>query len=120
MTLDIISLALGLILGLATACLFLIPRLTVLRERLRQQEEAQKAMADAFSLAAQEALNKSGEQFLNLAKEKLHQAQADGSHDLEKRQKAIFDMVTPIQKNLEQLGTAVEQIKAEALEAFNS
>lgn len=111
MTLDFTSLALGLILGLAAACLFLIPRLTVLRERLRQQEEAQKAMADAFSLAAQEALNKSSEQFLNLAKEKLHQAQADGSHDLEKRQKAIFDMVTPIQKNLEQLGTAVEQIK---------
>ncbi len=59
------------------------------------------------------------ENFLVLAAEKLKSAQKDGSHDLEKRQLAIAEMVKPLQKHLETLGSTVEQIKGTDLALHN-
>jgi DNA recombination protein RmuC len=41
----------------------------------------------------------------------LKDAQKDSTHDLEKRQKAIDDLVKPVHQNLEALGKALEQVK---------
>lgn len=81
-----------------------------LRERLRQAETAHGDMEAAFSLTAQEVLRKSGEDFLRLAQEKLKQAQAEGGHDLEKRQKAISDLVDPIGKTLKEMEGKIEHL----------
>ncbi|MCC7305849.1 MAG: DNA recombination protein RmuC [Alphaproteobacteria bacterium] len=64
-----------------------------------------------FQLAAQEAVKNAHETFLQLARENFKTAQADGAHDLDKRHKAIDDMVKPVQKQLEALSGALEQVK---------
>jgi DNA recombination protein RmuC len=87
--------------------------------KLKAQNEAQhQAFENAsstldlrFKATAQEALNTSAQQFLQLAQEKLSAAQKDGAHDLEKRQKAIDDLVKPMQENLKSLAGALEQVK---------
>lgn len=74
-------------------------------------ETAGAALDHRFKTTAQEALTQSNERFLQLAQEKLKAAQADSSHDLEKRQNAIGEMIKPVHKNLEDLSKALEQVK---------
>lgn len=74
-------------------------------------EQTTAALDQRFKLTAQEALKMSSEQFLQLAQEKLKAAQADGSHDLEKRHKAIETMVKPVEEHLKAMGQALEQVK---------
>lgn len=87
---------------------------------LKAQVKAEKTALDTamaaldarFKLTAHEALASSNEQFLQLAQERLKAAQADGAHDLDKRQKAIDELVKPVHKNLEDMAKALEQVKA--------
>lgn len=99
MTIDFISLVIGLLIGLALAGAFLWSR--------RGKDEQ---VQNAFSVMAQDVLDKNSERFLQLAQEKLKQAQGEGIHDLEKRRKAIEDMVTPIGKTLQEMGQKVETL----------
>lgn len=110
MTLDLISILIGLAAGISLAALAGAWKMAGLRERLRQAETAQGAMGDAFSVTAQEVLRKSQEDFIRLAQEKLKQAQAEGGHDLEKRQKAISDLVAPIGKTLKEMEGKIEHL----------
>lgn len=72
--------------------------------------ELEQQMGGAFSVAAQEVLQKSNEQFLQLAQEKLKQQQGEQNHDFEKRQKAISELIDPIQKNLKDMGERLESL----------
>ncbi len=74
-------------------------------------ERAGVELDNRFKVAAQEALQKSNEQFLQLAQERLKGAQGDAAHDLDKRQKAIDEMVKPVQEHLKSLAGALEQVK---------
>lgn len=107
MSVDFISLIIGLVIGLLAAAVYFVPRLP----QKGEQEKAEEALKNAFAVTAQEALRQSNEQFLQLAQEKLKHAQADGSHDLEKRQKAISEMVGPVKEHLTRLNSVVEQIQ---------
>lgn len=82
-----------------------------LREREIAFDQAGAALDHRFKATAQEALQKSNEQFLQLAQEKFKASQKDGEHDLEKRQNTIAEMIKPVHKNLEELGKALEQVK---------
>lgn len=117
-TLDVPSFALGaaggVVLTLALAGITLI-RLERDRAALRARMEADRVsraeLDGLFARTAQEALRNSNEQFLQLAQEKLRQAQNDSAHDLDKRHKAIEQMVKPVGDHLQQLNAAVEQLK---------
>jgi len=74
-------------------------------------ENASSVMDQRFRVTAQEALSRTSEDFLRLAQERLKQDHASSKHELEKRQNAIGDMVKPIEKRLEALGGAIEQVK---------
>ncbi len=110
MTLDWISLGIGLFIGAAAAFVFFGSKLAAMRERLRQREDAVGDIDGAFAKLAQEALTRSNEQFLQLAQERLKNVQADGAHDLEKRQKAIADLVDPIGKTLKDMEGKIEHL----------
>lgn len=84
---------------------------TNLKAKEEAWEEAGKVLDQRFQATAQNALNASQEQFLNLAQERFKNLQSDGAHDLEKRQRAIKDMVTPVHENLKSLSGIVEQMK---------
>lgn len=98
---DLFSLLCGIGIGALALAVILIPLL------VRARHNA-SAMKDTFSLLANDALRSSQDQFLQLAQEKLRQAQMEGSHDLDKRQKAISDLVDPIQKTMKDMEGKIE------------
>ena len=110
MTLDWVSLLLGLAVGAALAFVFFGSRLAAMRERLRRREDSMEELDGTFAKLAQEALSRSNEQFLQLAQERLKNVQADGAHDLEKRQKAIAELVDPIEKTLKEMEGKIEHL----------
>ena len=107
----------GLIIGLVFILTRqkLITQNAELKAQMREREVAyNKASVDMdarFKLTANAALQQNNEQFLALAQERLKAAQSDSSHDLEKRQNAIGEMIKPVHKNLEDLAKALEQVK---------
>ncbi len=123
-TLDpVLLLSVGFVLGgLIVAIVFLNNRQGLLMQnaeikaQLREREiafdQAGAALDHRFKATAAAALQQSSEQFLHLAQERLKAAQADGAHDLEKRQNTIAEMIKPVHKNLEDMVKALEQVKA--------
>lgn len=69
------------------------------------------AMENQFKVSAQEAIKQAQESFLALAEERFKSAQKDGAHDLDKRQKAIEELVKPVHEKLQNLSGAVDQSK---------
>ncbi len=110
MSIDILSLVIGLLLGIGAGAAFYFWAAASLKARISHMETDRKTLENEFSVLAQKALSQSNEAFLQLAQEKLKQAQSDGSHDLEKRQKAISDLVEPISKTLKEMETKVESL----------
>ncbi len=109
-------------LGVVIASLFaliarqkLLARALAAEAKLDAQERALAQAGDIldqrFRVTAQEALLASNEQFLQLARERLGAQQQTSAHDLEKRQKAIADLITPVQEHLKSLSGAIEQVK---------
>ncbi len=118
MATNLIFLAAGVCAGLLLAFGLFGPRFlraerarAALRAELDAALAGRGAMEGAFAQAAREALQKNSEQFMQLAQEKLRQAQAEGAHDLEKKHKDFATLVTPVAENLKTLNSAVEQIK---------
>ncbi len=83
---------------------------TLLYMRSRESNLS-KDMENQFKVTAQEALKNAHESFLELAESKLKNVQKDSAHDLDKRQKAIDELVKPVHENLKSLSGALEQIK---------
>ena len=101
LSLDIISILIGLIIGVIVTLLFVLPILS-------RMKQSQNTMGLVFDQLAQESLKKSQEQFLQLAEEKLKQAEQSSHYDLEKRQKAVADLVDPIGKSLKEMEQKIE------------
>ncbi|MDD3020426.1 MAG: DNA recombination protein RmuC [Alphaproteobacteria bacterium] len=102
-TLDLLSLVLGFVGGMLILFAVLWPKIA--RARLAEEQ-----MTRVFDEMAQDSLRKSQDQFLQLAQEKLKQAQMEGSFDLERRQKSISDLVDPIGKSLKDMELKIETL----------
>ena len=74
-------------------------------------DRAGEVLDHRFKVAAQDALKTSNEHFLQLANERLKAQQADSAYDLEKRQRAISELLKPMRENLQALSGAIEQVK---------
>jgi DNA recombination protein RmuC len=104
------SLAIGLAGGALLIVILLLPYVASLRSRLTGARTVQSLMGDHFKTLSIEALQASQQQFLALAQEKLANVQKDASFDLEKRQKAIAELVDPIGKTLKDVETQLETL----------
>lgn len=113
-SLDMLSAAIGTAGGLLLAsCFFLVWLASLARQKAALEarlETERAALEGQFQGLAQSVLQSNTENFLTLAQEKLKQAQAAGAHDLDKRSDAIAQMVKPVEKYLEQLKGAVDQL----------
>jgi DNA recombination protein RmuC len=98
---DTASLLAGTAIGALMVAAVLVPLL------LRARQSAAD-ISRTFDQLAQESLRKNQDQFLQLAQEKLKQAQMEGSFDLERRQKAIADLVDPITKSIKDVENRIE------------
>ena len=78
--------------------------------------------SSVFQAVSADALARNNQAFLDLAKTSLAQAQEAARGDLEKRQQAIHDLVTPVQSSLEKVDNRIrelEQLRAGAYAALH-
>jgi DNA recombination protein RmuC len=87
-------------------------------EKLALLEEAKVKLSDAFSALASEALRSNNQSFLDLAKQNLGSFQQEAKGDLEKRHKAIEDVVQPVKEALTKLDTQVNAMEKERVGAY--
>jgi DNA recombination protein RmuC len=81
------------------------------REKLGVLDEAQRKLSDAFKALAAEALKSNNQQFLELAKTKLETFQQSAKGDLDKRQEAIGNLVTPVKESLEKVDEKIRALE---------
>ncbi len=72
-------------------------------EKLKLLEESKEQMGHMFKSLSQDVMASNRESFLSLAQERLKQFQDGAQNDLEKRHKAIKDLVDPVNKSLENM-----------------
>jgi DNA recombination protein RmuC len=78
-------------------------------ERLATLQDAQARLSDSFKALSAEALQASMQQLAELAKSQLRAAQAEARGDLEKRERAVEQLVAPLK---EHLGRVDQQLSA--------
>lgn len=101
----------GAALGALIVALIYRARVARLQANLEAQLDLRGQMENQFALTAQQAVKNAHESFLQLAESRLKEAHKDNAHDLEKRQKAIDELVKPVHQNMEALSKAMEQMK---------
>lgn len=80
-------------------------------EKLALLTAAREDLKNAFGALAAEALQSNNRSFLDLAKTRLEDFQNQTQGDLEARQKAVADLVTPLQDSLKNLDSQVQQME---------
>ncbi len=114
MGLEASSFAIGALIGLILSAIYFIGKIL----RLSRENARLENMGQTFDSLAQESLKKSSETFLQLAEMRLKQAHADGAHDLEKKQKAIADLLSPVNKTLETMDEKLKDLEKVRLTAY--
>ncbi|MGZ4481992.1 MAG: DNA recombination protein RmuC [Gaiellales bacterium] len=116
-----IWLLLGLVFGAAMAALALRPRLVAMRAELVHQRaasearvqaiaEANQQLTDTFRALSADALQSNNRQFLELARESLGRFQVEAKGELEKREKAVEQLVAPIRESLTKVDGQLERL----------
>jgi len=114
----------GIVIGLGVALVALRPRLAeaqALRSerdglaleaaRLEERLDAEREMAeDRFRSLSAEALKQNNEQFLALARQALGSYQTEARGELERREKAVAQLVAPIAEQLGRVDTRLERL----------
>jgi DNA recombination protein RmuC len=107
---DIVSFLLGVLAcGVMLGGIFAVWAVRVLSDRatLRAQldgaQTATAQMTRTFEGAAAKVVQNAQEQLLLLAREKLQDAHKDAAHEFDKRQKAVADLVAPVNQTMEEI-----------------
>ena len=87
-------------------------------EKLALWNDAQQKLSDAFRALSADALSRNNQAFLDLAKSALGQAQESARGDLEKRQQAIAEMVTPMRTSLEKVDSKIQELEKSRAGAY--
>lgn len=83
----------------------------MLTEKLSVLNQAQEQLANAFRSLSAQALQANNQTFLDLAAQALGKFQQGAQGDLEKRQQAIQELVTPVKESLEKLDGRIQEVE---------
>ena len=86
-------------------------------ERLRAYQDAEAKLRDAFHSLSSEALETSNRAFLELAETRLRTARTEAASDIDARKKAIEDLLTPLQKTLDQVDRDIRDSERRRVES---
>jgi DNA recombination protein RmuC len=86
-------------------------------ERLRTVNEAQARMSDSFRALSAEALQSSMAQLTEMARAQLQTAQAEAKGDLDKRQRAVEQLVAPLKDQLGRVDSQLLRLDQERRES---
>lgn len=89
-------------------------------EKVAILDDATQKLRDAFKALSAEALKSNNQSFLELAKATLEKYQAEAKGDLEQRQKAVENLVTPIKQSLEKVDTHVRELEKARQHAYGT
>jgi DNA recombination protein RmuC len=106
-------LIIGMVLGGFVVWLFM-------RAHVRNAVQARREAAQTFEALSARALRDSSESFLQLAKAELGQHQVAGREELEKRQRAIEQLVKPMAEGLDRVRGELEQLERARRESHGS
>ena len=87
-------------------------------EKLDILNDATLKLRDAFTALSSEALKSNNQSFLELAKITLEKYQTEAKGDLEQRQKAVEQLVTPIKQSLEKVDTQIQELEKARQQAY--
>ena len=80
-------------------------------EKIVMLDEARQKLSDAFKAVSSDVLRNSNQSFLELAKESLEKYQDAARNDLQTRQKAIDDLIKPLQESLVMVDGRIREIE---------
>jgi DNA recombination protein RmuC len=89
-------------------------------EKLALIEDLRVRLADAFNALSADALRKNNQTFLDLAKETLGTFQETAKGDLEKRQQAINEVVSPVRESLAKVDAQINELEKNRAGAYES
>ncbi len=89
-------------------------------DKVRLLHEAQTEFANTFKALSAEALQRNNTSFLELARTQLERFQTVARNDLEQRQKAVEQLVSPIKESLEKVDGQVRSLEQARREAYGS
>ena len=87
-------------------------------EKIELLTQASDDLHNAFKALAADALNSNNRAFLEIAQETLKRFQSDAKGDLEARQKAVADLVTPVRESLSKVDAQIQQMEIARGEAY--
>lgn len=90
------------------------------KEKIDILNQAQTRLCDTFKALSTDALRNNTQSFLDLATAKFEKLQERASGDLQLRQQAINELVTPIKNSLEKVDHKLLQIEKERLSAYST
>src|ERR1700722_4212951 len=90
------------------------------QEKLELLNRATGELSNAFQALASKALQSNNESFLQLAKASLEKFQTQAENDLEAREKAVADLIFPIQEALTKVDSKIQQIEGDRKEAYGT
>lgn len=82
--------------------------------------QTREQLANTFNQLSNEALNRNNTSFLRLAEENLKRFQSEAKADLTSKEKAIEQMLTPINEALKKTTEQIHNIEKERKEAYGS
>lgn len=91
-----------------------------LAEERKLLDEASARFKDAFDSLAAQALKSNNESFLELAKTTLERYQSEAHKDLEQRQQAVGNLVTPISEALRKVDQQIQEMEKARSHAYGS
>jgi DNA recombination protein RmuC len=89
-------------------------------EKLALLNRATEEFRDAFKALSADALASNNESFLRLAKATLEKSQAEAKSDLDQRQKAVENLVSPIKESLQKVDSQIQELEKARQRAYGS
>ena len=89
-------------------------------EKLRLLDDAQTRLSDAFQALSAEALRNNNTSFVHLAKATLEKFQEAAQGDLDRRQQAIGELVSPLKESLQKVDEKIRQIETAREVAYSN
>jgi len=87
-------------------------------EKIELLNRAGEELQNAFKALAADALKSNNSSFVEMAQESLKRFQSEAKGDLEARQKAVENLVTPVRASLEKVDEQIQQMEIARGEAY--
>ena len=90
------------------------------QEKLEIIDKAREELENTFKALSSEALRNNNKTFLELAVQNLEKFHETSKSDLDKRQKAIDDLVKPLKESLSKVDNKIGEIEKERVSSYSS